>query len=391
MKILACHDYYQRKGGEDEVFEAETALLESRGHQIVRHVVHNDSISGVNSLGVGLRASWSRNSYRTLRELIRRERPRIAHFYNTFPLLSPSVYYAAKVEGLPVIQSLHNFRMLCLNATLYRDGRPCEDCAVRKLPGPGILHACYHSSTFQSIAVAVMNTVHRGLGTFNEKIDLFLLGSTETARRIFIRAGIEPSRILLKPNFTLPDPGVGGGNGGYMLFVGRFDEEKGILDLLSAWDTMQHPPPLKIVGDGPLTPQVQIAAQSGGGIEWLGRLSLEKTMGLMQEAQALIFPSRWYEAMPRTIIDSFAAGTPVIGSNVGATGEMITDGETGFLFEGADPADLAATVSKVALHPQRLAVMRGNARREFESRYTAEANYELLMAAYASVLRQASV
>jgi glycosyltransferase involved in cell wall biosynthesis len=227
-----------------------------------------------------------------------------------------------------------------------------------------------------------MNTLHHSISSWRKKVDLFLLGSTQSAADKFIGAGIPAESIMLKPNFVRPDPGPGNGGGRYALFVGRFDEVKGIHDLIRAWEMMDKPYPLKIVGDGPLAPMVSDLENRMSEVEWYGRLTLDEMLNLMKKASFLVFPSRWYEAMPRTLIDSFSVGTPVVASRLGAMEDMIDEGRTGLFFSPGDASDLAAKVSLLVEQTEIAASMRIHARRVYESTYTGEDNYHLIMEAY---------
>jgi glycosyltransferase involved in cell wall biosynthesis len=378
-----CHNYYQNRGGEDEVFEVEGELLRENGHQVIQYSMHNDCIGQGNRLVTGLGASWNQASYNQIRALIKKEKPDLVHFYNTFPLISPSVYYAVKAVGLPLVQSLHNYRLLCLKATFYRNGSVCEDCLGKTLPFPGIRHACYRDSRLQSASVASMQVTHRLLKSWHKKVDLFLLGSTRFALDKFVQGGFSEDAFMLKPNFVFPDPGAGDGKGGYVLFVGRLDETKGIGDLLNAWQSKKLTIPLKIVGDGPMESLVKEAAQKLEQVEWLGRKSLTEVYDLMKEAKFLVFPSRWYEAMPRTIVDSLAVGTPVCAADIGAMHDLIDDGRSGLLFTPGDVDDLSEKVRYLFERPQLNKKMRGYARQSFLENFTAERNYDLIMQAYA--------
>ena len=382
MKVLMCHNYYQNRGGEDEVFEIEGELLRKHGHQVVQHTVHNDTIKQNNKLVTGLGAIWNQAANNKMKALIREEQPDLVHFYNTFPLFSPSVYYAVKKAGLPLVQSLHNYRLLCLNATFYRDGSICEDCLGKTLSLPGIRHACYHNSHLRSASVAGMHITHRILKSWHRKVDLFLLGSTRFALDKFVQGGFSEDAFILKPNFVFPDPGVGEGKGAYVLFVGRFDETKGIDDLLSAWQSPTLTIPLKIVGDGPMLPEVRKSVQQLKHVDLLGRKSLTEMYELMKNARFLVFPSRWYEAMPRTIIDSLAVGTPVCAADTGAMRDLIEDERSGLLFTPGDVNDLERKVRYLFEQPQLTEEMRSYARQSYLKNFTAERNYDLIMQAY---------
>ncbi len=264
---------------------------------------------------------------------------------------------------------------------------PCEDCLGKRFPFEGILHKCYRNDRSASVAVTAMAALHRTIGTFENLVDVYLAGVTEWAREKFVQAGIPAAKLILKPNFVFPDPGTGTGRGGYALFVGRLVEEKGVGTLLDAWTRIGGRIPLTILGDGPLAGDVTRAAASMPGVRLLGYRPLDEMYALLKEASFLVFPSQWYEAMPRTIVDAFAVGTPVVAANLGAMTSMISDGRTGLHFRPGDAAHLADRCLWMSEHPAELAVMRDQASQEYELRYTAERSYELLMDAYAMAIR----
>lgn len=381
MKLLIVHNYYQQAGGEEQVFTTEASLLEAQGHQVVRYTVHNDEVGNINPITLAGATVWNTDSYRKLRQLMRQEKPKVVHFHNYFPLISPAAYYAARAEGVPIVQTLHNYRLLCPNVFFFRDGQVCEDCLGKIVPWPGVLHACYRGSRAATGAVAAMLTVHRVLQTWTEAVDLYI-ALTQFARQKFIQAGLPAEKIVVKPNFVYPDPGIGEGRGGYALFVGRLSPEKGIGTLLKAWEKLRGKVPLKIVGDGPLAPQETNAVEPVPGVEWLGRKSSKEVYELMGNANMLIFPSEWYETFGRVAIEAFAKGTPVIAANIGAIAELVESGRTGLNFHPGDPEDLAAKVDWALTHPKELAWMRQQARAEFEAKYTAKQNYQMLMEIY---------
>jgi glycosyltransferase involved in cell wall biosynthesis len=386
MKIVLCHNFYQQPGGEDLSFAAEWRLLESHGHDVLPFTLHNDAIRTMGRWSVVRRTFWNRETYDRLRELIRRERPAIVHCTNTFPLLSPSAYYAAADEGVPTVQSLRNFRMFCCNALLLRDGRICEQCLGKPLGWPGVLHGCYRNSRPGSAVVAMLQTAHRFLRTWTRKVSMYF-ALTEFSRRKFIEGGLSARQIAVKPNFVAPDPGRGPGGGDYALFVGRLSPEKGIDVLLDAW---QRPgmPRLKIVGDGPAADEVQRAAQTSPGIEWLSHRPQADVFSLLGDATCLVLPSRCYENFPRTIVEAFAKATPVVASRLGAMAEIVEHGRTGVHFTPGDADALASAVEELFAAPDRLATMREAARQEYERKYTAETNYRLLMAIYEAARRR---
>lgn len=378
MRVLLCHNHYQQPGGEDHSFEDEARLLQSHGHEVVRYTLHNDAIGGMGRLGVAARTVWNRQVYHELRRLMRSHMPELVHFTNTFPLISPAAYYAAAAEQVPVVQALRNYRLLCPNALLLRDGHPCELCVGRRAAMPSIIHKCYRDSRAATAVVAGMLATHRGLGTWDRKVDLFYTPS-EFARRKYIAGGFPAERIAVKPNFVHPDPGEGTGKGGYAIFVGRLSPEKGVSVLLEAWLRHNPPMPLKILGDGPMAAQVREAAAKCPAIEWLGRRPIDQTLQMIGEAATLVFPSLAYETFGRSIIESFAKGTPVITADKGASAELVQIAINGYHFTTGDADSLAARVQQMAGESQK---MRQAARTEYLRHYTADCNYQALMSIY---------
>jgi glycosyltransferase involved in cell wall biosynthesis len=385
MKILTVHNYYQQPGGEEQIFNTEATLLESHGHEVFRYTLSNDQIAGANPLALTKNTLWNSKVYQELRSLVRQEKPNVAHFHNTFPLISPAAYYALKDEGVPVIQTLHNYRLLCPNALFFRNGQVCENCLGKPLPFPGVLHSCYRKSRSASAMVAVTVSFHSLLGTWNKVVDVFIVYS-QFALDKFLQGGLPPEKLSFKTNFLHPDPGLGQGNGGYALFVGRLSLEKGLGVMLDAWRQLDGKIPLKILGDGPMAGLVTEAAKQMPEIEWLGRRPLEEVYEIVGNAAFLVFPSEWYETFGRVAMEAFARGTPVIASKIGAITELIDHERTGLHFHPSDPTDLAAKVDWLLAHPQELKQMRREARREFEAKYTAVDNYKRLMEIYHSVL-----
>jgi glycosyltransferase involved in cell wall biosynthesis len=386
MKILLCHNYYQQRGGEDESFAAEAALLQSHGHDVLTYTLHNDSIRQSSRIATAARTFWNRQTYRQLRELIGKQRPDVMHCTNTFPLISPAAYYAARAERVPVVQSLRNYRLLCANSYFLRENRVCEDCLGRWTPWPAVLHGCYRGSRAASAVVGGMLVFHRVLRTWQRAVDRYFTPS-EFTRQKFIAAGMPGQRIVVKPNFVHPDPGAGPG-GGYAIFVGRLSPEKGLETLLSAWEQLAGRVPLKIVGDGPLGDLARDVARRLPGVEWLGRQRVEDVLALLGGAAVLLMPSIWYETFGRTVIEAYAKGTPVIASRMGSMAELVDHGRTGLLFTPGDARELADAVLQIVSNPAGISRMRQAAREEYQRKYTAESNYQMLMSIYSDAAAQ---
>ncbi|MGB9433329.1 MAG: glycosyltransferase, partial [Candidatus Acidiferrum sp.] len=315
MKILTVHNTYQLPGGEDEVFASERDMLRSAGHEVVEYVRSNDEISDYglwNKATLSLRTVWAWDSVKELRALLRREKPQLAHFHNTFPLISPGVYSACQEAGIPVVQSLHNPRLICPAATLYRHGHVCEDCLEKMFPWPSVLHACYRNSRVQTGVVASMLMAHRYLNTWEKQVNAYIV-FTNFYRQKFTDAGLPPKKISIKPHFVCPDPGQGQTIQNYALFVGRLAAEKGVVTLIEAWERSKSVP-LKIRGDGPLQNRVQEHARvSNSRLELVPRLTRKDLVVLIQGARFLIWPSEgYYETFGLVAVEAFACGTPVV-------------------------------------------------------------------------------
>lgn len=384
MKILVVHNYYQQTGGEDLVVADESRLLESRGHQVVRYTAHNDEVEALSRLTLVRQTIWNHRSYRELRRVIVKERPDVVHVHNTLPLLSPSVYYAADAERVPVVQTLHNYRLMCPAALCFRNGRLCTDCVGKTVAWPAVRHACYRGSHGATAAVVSMLSVHRAMGTW--KRPRVYIALTDLARRMFIDAGLPADKLTVKPNFVDPDPGAGTGAGGYAVFVGRLSAEKGLETLLDAWRAIGRQVPLLVVGDGPLAPQVAAATNRIAGLTWLGKRTPPEILALLRDAMCLVFPSECYETFGRVIVEAFATATPVVAAGHGAAAELVADGVTGLHFRPGDARDLAAKVTYLAAQPPLRARMGRAARDDFESRFTADVNYRSLSAIYEHAL-----
>ncbi|SMF21046.1 Glycosyl transferase 4-like domain-containing protein [Tistlia consotensis] len=376
MRILMAHNRYLVRGGEDESTDAELALLRAAGHQADLLEADNRRVAELGRLATAARTLWSREAYREVERRLAGGAYDVVHVQNSFPLLSPSILHAARAGGAAVVQSLRNYRLLCLNGYLFRDGRLCHDCLGRAVPWPGVRHRCYRGSLPGSATVAGMVTLHRALGTWRRCVDRFVAPSDFT-RQLFVEAGFEAARIVVKPNFVAGEPAVGTGEGGYLLFVGRLSSEKGLGVLLEAVGRLDPPLPLKVIGEG--APPEGAAVP---GVEWLGRRPLDEVYRAMGEALAVVVPSVWYETFGRIVVEAYAAGTPVVASDQGAVAELVDDGVTGYRFRAGDPADLAVALARLRDRPEATRALRLAARRRYEERYTGARNLELLLAIY---------
>jgi glycosyltransferase involved in cell wall biosynthesis len=385
MKIVVVHNTYQQAGGEDVAVAAETNLLVSRGHTVIRYSRSNDEIAAASlprRLLMVKDIIHSGRSQREMLDLLRSERPDLVHVHNTFVMVSPSVFEACREAGIPAVQTLHNYRLLCPGWSLCREGKVCEDCLESGL-WRGVWHACYRDSHLATAAVALMLQVHRMRGTWDRDVSGYV-ALTNFARGKFIQGGLPASRIGVKPNFLESDPGERSSTGNFALFVGRLSAEKGAEVLLRAWQKLKGTIPLVIIGDGPLREslQAEAAAWNLSNVTFRGWRSRSEILCAMKSASLLITPSLWYEGFPMTIVEAFACGTPVICSRLGGLREIVQDGRTGRHFNPGDAEDLACKLDSLWMQPSQLTVMGRAARQEYKANYTAERNYQLLMEIY---------
>jgi glycosyltransferase involved in cell wall biosynthesis len=385
LRVLLAHNYYQQSGGEDVSFAAEVELLQRHGHDVVCYTRHNNEIAAMRPLSLAAATLWNRAVARDVTALIARARPDVVHLHNTFPLLSPSIAGVARRAGVPVVQTLHNYRLICPKAQLFRDGLVCEQCTGHPLAWPAIRHACYRDDRRATSVVVGLNALQRTRLGWTRAVGRFIVLTDDALTRL-IAAGLPAERMVVKPNFLPRDPGVGAGSGGYALFAGRLSDEKGVRTLLDAWTTLRAPLRLKIAGDGPLAAEVRQAADRDERLEALGWCDHDDVLTLLKNAAFLVFPSVWFEGLPHTIIESYAVGTPVVASCLGAMRELIHDGKTGLYFAPGNADDLAAQIRWLLDHPAERGAMRVLARGEYEQRYTAERNYDRLMQIYHDVL-----
>jgi glycosyltransferase involved in cell wall biosynthesis len=323
MRILILHSRYLSgwASGENSVVRDEERLLAEAGHDVMTWApTPGPELSRTR---LGSRALWSPAALRNVRSLIEGHRPQILHCHNLFPMLSPAVLRAARDRETRVVVTLHNYRMFCLPATCIREGEICELCLGR-VPWRGVVYRCYRGSLAGSTAMAASLSLHRAIGSFDH-VNLFLPVSRFVRDR-HMQAGLTSARMIVKPNFCWPQPRRSGA-GEYFLYVGRLAPEKDVRTLLEAWRSIRVP--LILAGDGPDRKALEALAPEG--VEFRGTVSPEEVTLLLKGARALLFPTRCNEGGPRSIIEAFAAGVPVIATSLGALPEMVEHGISGLL------------------------------------------------------------
>ncbi len=376
MKILIAHNAYQHRGGEDVVVDAEIALLRDNGHEVSTYRRHNDEL--LEHPGTALTSAiWSRRTSSDVEQEVARSRPDLIHVHNTFPLISPSLYWAAARHKIPVVQTLHNFRMLCPQAMFLRQGKVCEDC-MGKIPWRAVTRKCYRSSAAQSALLSGMLIAHDTLGTFREKVTRYIV-LNDFCRAKFVKGGLPGERMCIKPHFVARAAGIpdwSARRGG--LFVGRLSPEKGIEVLVQALSGLPRSLRVLVAGGGPLQERVR----DFFGDDFLGYLEPAEIARRMGRALYVVAPSTCYETFGMVAIEAFAAGTAVIASRHGGLGALVRDGETGLLVEPGDADALADALRWAESHPEEMKRMGQAARLEYERHYTPQANYRMLMEIY---------
>jgi glycosyltransferase involved in cell wall biosynthesis len=373
VRVLIVHNRYQQPGGEDAVARDEAELL--RRNQVAVEVYErsNDELRGMTQVQAFAQALWSRRTVRELGDRMCRFRPDVVHVHNAFPLISPSVYYIASRHGIPVVQTLHNFRLLCAQGMLLREEAVCEKC-VGTFPWRGVVHRCYRNSLPHSVALVSMTATHRLFGS-SRQVTRFI-APTAFVRDKFVAAGLPSDRISVKPNFVdLPPPSLMERRGA--LFVGRLSPEKGIEVLRKAASACVGGS-IEVIGSGPLQRSLEDAA----GVRLRGWQSPNSIHARMRTAEYLVMPSIWYETFGRVVAEAYACGLPVIASRLGAMAELVHHGETGLLFRAGDSEDLRRTLIWANQHPAEMRRMGMEARREYERRYTPQINFSQLLAIY---------
>jgi glycosyltransferase involved in cell wall biosynthesis len=388
LNILLSHNRYLTRGGEDESVDSHHRLLVEKGHNVTFYEKNNEEISEIGKIKTAKNTIWSHDSAKEVKDLINKNKIDILDSQNFFPLISPSILSAAKKKNIPVIQTLRNFRLICPNGLFFRDGGICEDCLGKRIPYPAIKNKCYKDSTAGSIVASSMVSVHNYRKTWYKDVDYFI-ALTNFSKEKFIESGLPAEKIIVKPNFVYPDPGSGQGTGDYLIYVGRLTVDKGVKTLIEGWKLAnKRNLKLKIIGEGPLEEYVKENMRKDSSIEYLGKLPVQEVYKYMGEAKLLIFPSEWYETFGRVAVEAFAKGTPVIGTNIGAMNEIITEERTGFKYKVGNYEDLSSKISYALSNEDKLAQMRLNARFEYLNKYTADKNYERIVDIYDMAIKK---
>lgn len=392
MRILQVYNRYRTYGGEDVVVDLEADLLRSRGHEVELLTASTGELEDTSILqlaAAGLGTVWSFRGYSLMKKAIERFSPDLVHVHNTFPLLSPSVYWAAHQLNVPVVQTLHNFRFTCANAHLLRDDKACESCVGRS-PWPALRYRCFHQSLSQTSAVVAMNMVHRWLGTYENLIAGYI-ALTEFSRTVLVRAGLPEAKTFVKPNFVPTRMTSDLVRHSQMAFVGAISRAKGAHLLLQAWSRiMPTDSNLVLIGDGPDRVKLQQEYASNPTISWYGVLPHEEVLQTLSESQFLVLPSLCYENFPLVLLEAWSVGTPVVVPDHGAFPSLVSHCQQGMLFSSGDVESLAITLTQaLETRDDVWTQWSQSARKKYLAHYTQDANYEQLMYIYSRVVQVA--
>ncbi len=379
MNILVVHNRYHYRGGEDTVVDAEVALLRQHGHQVMLYTRDNRELVTMTARAAAASVLWSRQTVDDLRRLKREFAPDLIHAHNTFPLISPSLYAAAHQLKIPVVQTLHNFRLLCPQAMLLRNGSSCEDC-IGHLPWRAVMHRCYRDSLSQSAITSAMILMHRLRGTWHTEVARYIV-LNQLCRDKFVQGGLPFDRMRIKPNFVQIDqtPDWHARRGG--LFIGRLSAEKGLQTLADAVRQLPEAQ-IDVVGKGPMQPLVEATP----GLCYRGFHDSAALQARLSKAAYLVMPSTGVESFGLVAIEAFACGTPVIASRHGGLKEIVVQGKTGLLVPPGDADALARAIAYAESHPDEMIAMGRAARQVYLERYTPETNYVQMIRIYHEAL-----
>ena len=391
MRILQVHNKYRPAwGGEDTVADLEADLLRRNGHEVECLSAWTGELEGVSFfrlLAAGLGTVWSFDGYAKMKKAIAGFTPDIVHVHNEFPLLSPSIFWASNSAGVPVVQTMHNYRLACANAILLREEKPCEDC-VGRFPWRAMRHRCYGPSLLRTAAVTSKNVLHRWFGTYRRKVHAYIV-LTEFSKEILVRAGLPRERVFVKPNFgadpgrliTLRLPRI--------VFAGWITRLKGLHLLLEAWSRLASAThQLILLGDGPERVELQRRFGTNSNIVWLGSQSRNKVIEFVASSRWVVQPSLAYENLPMSVLEAFSVGTPVIVPNHGGFANMVSKGQEGLVFSAGDVRSLATTLQEAMRTPEATWTQYSNsARNKFMRDYTERSNYSELMTIYEQAAR----
>ena len=384
QNVLIVHNYYQIPGGEDTVVPNEKKMLEEHGHKVILYSRNNAELkemSKLKKITLPVTTVFNPRTYKEIKKLIKTENIGIVHVHNTLNLISPAVYYAARHMKVPVVQTIHNFRLLCPGATFYRDGHICEDCVKHGLKC-AVKHSCYRGSRVQTLACVISTWFHRMTGIYG-KINYICLTEFNKSKLLELKQ-IKPERVFVKPNFVessnifIPEER----RENQFVFAGRLDKLKGIDILFEAWKQMDDEAPrLVVCGTGPMEEWCKtFIANNKVNIQLKGFVQNQEIRKIIANSRALILPTQWYEGFPMSIVEAFSVGTPVICSDIGNVGSVVEEGVTGCKF-------VVDSIDEITYAIKRCHGLCDQTRKIYLEKYSTEKNYELMSSIYKMIYK----
>lgn len=390
MKIILVHNFYgsYAPSGENMVFKAEINLLKTHGHEVYEFVRHNDDLVSKGRMGLlkgAISTPWNLSVANDLKKMVLEIKPDIVHVHNTFPLISPAIFW--KIRNLTsVVITLHNYRYFCPAAIPMRNGKVCTECIDKRSTIPAIRYGCYRGSRISTLPLALSVSLHRMIGTWSSCVDGFIVLSN-FQKELLINAGLDKNKVYLKPNFLAGNyfPKKWEDRSPYVVFVGRLSQEKGIITLIKAWAKWgKDAPELRIIGDGPLRYTLENMSKDLP-IRFLGHISNDKAHKIISEAYLLVLPSEWFETFGLVIIEAFALGTPVGVSDIGALPSLVDDRVNGIVFKPSNEIKLFAAIKNLWNSPKLLEKYGKAGRIKFDECYNENINYQRIIQVYDQV------
>jgi glycosyltransferase involved in cell wall biosynthesis len=406
VRVLAANKFYYLRGGAERYFFGLCHILEERGHQIipfsmldgrncpspyseffVSHIEFFEPKTLLQKLAAAQRVLYSSEAKRQIEALLIQTKPRIAHLHNIAHHISPSILHSLKKYGIPVVQTLHDYKLICPTYTLVSAGRICERCRKYRYYNV-VLHRCNRGSLAASLLGCIEMYLHKLWRTYEKNVDLFISPS-QFLRRKLVEYGFDEHKIAHLPNFIDADdyPFHYAADSDYFVFVGRLIPIKGVLTLLKAMEEVKHFR-LLVVGEGYLRPELERYAEGEKlGVEFLGYKSGHELEQIIKGSLFTVVPSEWYENLPYAILEAFAMGKPVVGSDIGGIPELIEHGANGLLFKAGNAQDLASKIHYLLDHRQMIPEMGRRAREKVEKTYNPESHYQRIISIYNSLIQ----
>lgn len=422
MNILQIHNYYRQSGGEDTVVNQEKDLLELHGHAVTLYSLDNNDFGDdvFSKIKVAFLSIWNPISYMEIGRIIDEKKPNIVHVHNTWPLISPSVFWICRIKKVPVIQTIHNYRLMCLNGCLYRQdettrkGKICNICVDKKFKWAGVRLSCYRGSKIQSLVLACSLYIHHKVGTWTKTIDQYIALTQFMATKL-IQSGVPADKISVKANYVAhmrktenslqtESEMLHQSNNPYFLYVGRISDEKGVEYLLDSWNACRSDWLLQdaaydlvIIGGGDIQEKLENhvsmyseALDRGGSIFFLGKQDRKKVLRYMQNALFVVLPSKWFEGFPMTLLEAFNCNAPIIAPDHGAFSEIVEHEKNGYLYDPRETTALSRMLKQAASDKKQYSCMKNYIFNEVLPRYSLSVSYQQLINVYTNVINKAS-